>query len=95
MTDPLVPRGDALPAGSRDLLESIAGTAANAALILAVVGVVLGAVMAGIGTVSSRPQMSQSGWFAVVGAACSAVVAAGLSLFVAWLGDRAFTLWIS
>lgn len=92
MPGPLIPVSEGLE-DSRALLISIAGTAANLALIAAVIGVVIAAVMFGLGIVMHRPELSSKGVSALLGVALAAVLAVGLNTWIAWFGEKAISIW--
>lgn len=92
MPGPLIPVSEGLE-GSRALLISIAGTAANLALIAAVIGVVIAAVMFGLGIALHRPNLSSKGVSAILGVALAAVLAVGLNTWIAWFGEKAISIW--
>lgn len=89
---PLVPvSGGMEPA--RELLVSIAGTLANAAILATVAALIIGAILWSAGVVLQRPVLSQNGVQTIVGAVARAIVAAGLNVWIAWFGQQAILIW--
>lgn len=92
-TKPLVPVSDGLGVGTVRVLQDVAGTAANVALVLSVAAVVFGAMFVGASTLMRYPHWAMRGWSVVVGGVCAAILSVGLNGFLAWFGGYTFTLW--
>ncbi|WP_394216810.1 hypothetical protein [Brachybacterium vulturis] len=78
---------------ARELLVSVAGTIANAAILATVAGVIVGAVLWGFGIAVQRPGVSQKGVQTLVGAVVCAIVATGLNTWIAWFGQQSISVW--
>lgn len=89
---PLVPISDGMDS-ARELLVSVAGTIANAAILATVAALIIGAVLWGAGVALHRPGMSEKGVQTLVGAVVCAIVAAGLNTWIAWFGEQAISIW--
>ncbi|GAA1333607.1 hypothetical protein GCM10009592_27800 [Brachybacterium rhamnosum] len=89
---PLVPVSDGMDS-ARELLISVAGTIANAAILATVAALIIGAILWGTGVVLQRPGLSQNGVQTIVGAVACAIVAAGLNTWIAWFGQQAISIW--
>ncbi|HEX7352567.1 hypothetical protein [Brachybacterium sp.] len=89
---PLVPVSDGMDS-ARELLVSVAGTIANAAILATVAALIIGAILWGVGVALQRPGMSQKGVQTLVGAVACAIVAAGLNTWIAWFGQQAISIW--
>lgn len=89
---PLVPVSDGMDS-ARELLVSVAGTIANAAILATVAALIIGAILWGVGVVFERPGVSQKGVQTLVGAVVCAIVAAGLNTWIAWFGEQAISIW--
>lgn len=89
---PLVPVSDGMDS-ARELLVSVAGTIANAAILATVAGVIIGAILWGVGVALHRPRMSERGAQSLVGAVVCAIVAAGLNTWIAWFGQQSISIW--
>ncbi|MGP9747226.1 hypothetical protein [Brachybacterium sp. AOP29-B2-41] len=89
---PLVPVSDGMDS-ARELMVSVAGTIANAAILATVAALIIGAILWGAGVVLQRPGMSQKGVQTFVGAVACAIVAAGLNAWIAWFGQQAISIW--
>lgn len=89
---PLVPVSDGMDS-ARELMVSVAGTIANAAILATVAALIIGAILWGAGVALQRPGMSQKGVQTLVGAVACALVAAGLNAWIAWFGQQAISIW--
>lgn len=89
---PLVPVSDGMES-AREMLISVAGTIANAAILATVAALIIGAILWGAGVVLQRPGLSQNGVQTIVGAVACASVAAGLNAWIAWFGEQAIAVW--
>lgn len=90
--DPLVPVSDGM-GDTRDLAVELAGTVANASLILTVAGVVIGLILFGIGSVLKRPHWAMRGVGAVIGSGASALVLTGMNAWIVFAGGEAIQMW--
>lgn len=89
---PLLPVGEGMDS-AREMLVSIAGTIANAAILATIAAVVIGAILWGVGIAIQRPDLGRRGVQTLVGAVVCAIVAAGLNAWIAWFGQQAISMW--
>ena len=89
---PLVPVSEGMDS-ARELLVSVAGTIANAAILATVAAVIIGAIMWGFGVALTRPRWAGAVVNTIFGGVVCAIVAAGLNAWIAWFGGQALTIW--
>lgn len=89
---PLVPVSEGMNT-AREMLVSVAGTIANAAILATVAAVIIGAILWGFGAALTRPALAAAGVNTIFGGVACAIVAAGLNAWIAWFGGQALTIW--